>query len=313
MQSCTVQFNNDGEYTVTLTVGNVNGSVPYTKNSFVVIGGLPLPFYDDFESGTVNSKAWEITNPNNDRTWEVIGTGGNGPGNKSARVFIFGTNSYGRRDRLITPPLDLTTLGEASLFFKHAYAQYQTDYTDSLIIYASDDCGSHWTRLYSTGDDGTGSFATHAPQIFSFIPNLTTDWCGGPFGSECLVVNLDAYAGKKNVRIAFETVSGLSNNIYIDDVWIDSPDAIQESDLIKNIILYPNPSKGIFTLESTSNQTVQSLSVYSAFGQCILKMNARSVAAGEKIVLDLKDHAGGIYFLQLDLNGKILTQKLIVQ
>jgi len=142
MKSCTVQFNEDGVYTVTLTVGNVNGSIPFTKPGFIVIGGIPMPFYDDFESGKLTTKAWEIININNDKTWEIVGTGGNNPGDKSARVYIFGTNSFGRRDRLITPPIDMSNLTEVSLFFKHAYAQYQSDYTDSLIIYASDNCGA---------------------------------------------------------------------------------------------------------------------------------------------------------------------------
>ncbi len=313
MQSCTVQFNSDGAYTVTLTVGNVNGSIPYTRNSFIVVGGLSLPFYDNFESGKLATKAWEITNPNNDKTWEVVSTGGNGPGIKSARVYIFGTNSYGRRDRLITPPLNLSGLEEVSLYFKHAYAQYQTDYTDSLIIYASDNCGTSWTRLFSGGDDGTGSFATHAPQIFSFVPSANTDWCGGPYGSSCLAVDLGDFAGKKNVKIAFETVSGLSNNIYIDDVWIDSPEGIAEPVSESGFALYPNPGTGLFRLESKLNQQIQSVTVFSAYGQVLHQYGSRYVQKGETIEIRLEGQAPGVYYLQVQTEGKMVSKKIMLQ
>lgn len=313
MQSCIVRFDNDGEYNVTLTVGNVNGTIPYTKQSFVFVGGLKLPFYDDFESGKLTSKAWEIYNPNNDKTWEVYNTGGNPPGNKSARVNIFGTNSFGRRDRLITPPLNLTDLTEVNLFFKHAYAQFQTEYTDSLIVYASDDCGTTWVRLYSGGDDGNGSFATHPPQIYTFVPAEENDWCGGSYGSQCLNLDLDAFTGKKNVRIAFETVSGLSNNIYIDDVWIDAPGGINEFENAGNIKVFPNPTNGLFVIQSNKDQAIQSVKIHTPYGQLIKSLNNKVLDAGKKLTFDLRGHSAGVYYLEVTINNKTYPVKLVLQ
>jgi len=201
---------------VQLTVSKCNGSNSLTKSQIIRVGGRLLPFTDDFENGDLARKGWTTENPNNDKTWEIVSTDGNPPGNKSARVFIFGTNSTGRRDRLISPPFDLSGLTNASLWFKHSYAQYQTDFTDSLIVYITDDCGATWQRLYQGGDDGTGTFATHAPQTSSFVPAVQGDWCDGPFGSPCHVIPISQYTGKNHVQIAFETYSGMSNNIYID-------------------------------------------------------------------------------------------------
>jgi len=167
-------------------------------------------------------------------------------------------------------------------------------------------------RLYGDGDDGTGNFATHPPQIFSFVPMAANDWCGGTYGSGCLVVNLNDFAGKKNVKIAFETVSGLSNNIYIDDVWIDSPDGIAEAVTDNKIRIFPNPSGGNYTLQSLDDVTINSLNVYSSYGQLIKNLTSQNLKSGEKLIIDLESKASGIYFLKYCIDGNNRVVKLIL-
>lgn len=292
-QNPVVQFNADGQYTVTLTVGNINGSIDVSKPGMILIGGKPLPFTDDFESGKLSGKAWSVENPNNDNTWEIWNTGGNPPGTWSARMKIFSTNTMGRRDRLITPPLDLTGLDHASLQFKHAYCQYQVEYTDTLILMASDNCGQSWTVLYKGFDDGSGSFATRPPLVSNFIPSVTSDWCGSDFGSPCLSVDLSLYAGKKNVRIAFESVSFISNNIYLDDINIAQSSGIAGQSFQNGLRMYPNPASASLYVSST--EKMQQINIFDLIGNTvdIIKVN------DYEAIVDVSKLRNGIYGLKV--------------
>jgi PKD repeat protein/photosystem II stability/assembly factor-like uncharacterized protein len=313
-QNPVVKFNSDGLYTVNLTVGNVNGSVNYSVPSFIIVGGLPLPFTDDFESGKFSSKAWTIENPNNDKTWDIVNTGGNPPGNKSARVLIYGTNSMGKRDRLISPSLDLTGLIHPGVRFMHAYAQYQTDYTDSLIVYVSDDCGMSWDRVFAAGDDGLGSFATHPPMTSSFVPMIQNDWCGGNFGSDCHFVDLEQYADKKNVKIAFETCSSMSNNIYLDNVVIGEYTDIEENNFpLSGILVYPNPTKGLFSIKNLNKNKITLISIYTPQGQLITNINPEKNKGDFIEIIDITSQKPGIYYLRITTTDGFWSTKLVLQ
>ncbi|MCX6272012.1 MAG: PKD domain-containing protein [Bacteroidetes bacterium] len=310
-QNPVVQFNEDGQYSVTLTVGNVNGSVNLNKTNLISIGGRLLPFFDNFESGNLNSKSWTVLNPDGDKTWEVWNTGGNPPGTKAARVKIYGTNTLDHKDKLISPPLNLTGIDHPTLQFKHAYCQYQTQYSDTLIVMASDNCGTTWTQLYKGFDDGSGLFATHPPMTSNFDPSAASDWCGnGLFGSPCLWFDLTAYGGKKDVQLAFETISYMSNNLYIDDVNItQSNGIIDNQDVNEAVVLFPNPSDGLITLTVKQGTILEHLRVVTPQGQEIWK---QETAVPGNYPIDLSRFAKGLYYLEgITGQGKVVKKILV--
>ena len=87
-QNPEVVFNLSYPYQVTFTATNLNGSSTVIKPKFIHSGGLYLPFAEDFESTTFDSKAWTIDNPDGEKTWEITSVGGNEPGTKAAYVNI---------------------------------------------------------------------------------------------------------------------------------------------------------------------------------------------------------------------------------
>ncbi|MHC1708117.1 MAG: PKD domain-containing protein [Bacteroidales bacterium] len=305
-QNPVVQFNEDGQYSVTLTIGNVNGTLSINKPDFIMVGGKPLPFSDDFENTPLEGKAWTIENPDNDNTWERWGTGGNPPGLVSARVKIFGTNTMGRRDRLVSPALNFSGIDFPVLYYKHAYAQYQTDYSDTLIVMASENCGATWTRLYTGFDDGTGTFATRPPLTSNFIPANTNDWCGNNFGSPCQTIDLSAYANKKGVKIAFETVSFISNNIYIDDVNISSSTAFNNIEKNNGLLVYPNPASNRVYIESMLK--INRLIISNLIGTTI----HQSEVNDNLLDLDISKLESGTYYLKLFTESGVVVSKLQV-
>jgi len=78
-------------------------------------------------------------------------------------------------------------------------------YTDSLLVYISDDCGDSWTRIFSGGEDGSGNLATHQPTNYDFFPEIASDWCMEGWGAPCINLDISQWAGNSNIQIAFET------------------------------------------------------------------------------------------------------------
>jgi len=307
-----VKFHGYGSYTVTETVYNVNGSNTLTRANYIAIGGLPLPFQEDFETADLSSQSWTISNPDNKITWAVTTTGGTTPGDKSAYIDLF---DYivppGQRDGLISPAFDLTGFDQVFLNFQHAYAQRYPQISDSLIVYISGDCGSTWTRIFQGGENGTGNFATAPLMTTKFIPQTADDWCGAGWGSPCNTLDISQWAGIRGVKIKFESYSYLGNNIYIDNVNVTSPVGINPVSANKEgILIFPNPSKGTVELYFKEVEGPVTLRVYDLTGRV---MFGKEILArkGLDLNIDLSNLEKGLYFIEVKGQAMRTISKLI--
>jgi len=82
----------------------------------------------------------------------------------------------------------------------------------------------------------------------------------------------------------------------------------ENTELLENIKIYPNPSTGLFYFISSEETQVQ-ISIYNSNGSLIIHDNIVS----NKWVIDLSDQPSGIYVLKVFSNNKTLTNKLIKQ
>lgn len=103
----------------------------------------------------------------------------------------------------------------------HAYKRYSANYTDSLIVYVSTNCGQAFQRVLSLGENGTGSFATGYISQSAFTPSTANDWCNGPVGASCQTIDLTSFVGHSNVLVKFESYNNHGNNLYIDNININ--------------------------------------------------------------------------------------------
>ena len=71
-------------------------------------------------------------------------------------------------------------------------------------------------------------------------------------------------------------------------------------------IIYPNPNQGEFLIESSQEGN---LIIYNTFGQLILQ---QKLAIGKNIIY-LNQQTNGIYFLEINMNGKRSLSKLILE
>jgi PKD repeat protein len=313
-QNPQVRFTQNGTYNVKLIAQNTNGSRSITKTGLINAGGFYIPFIEDFESNNFGSKGWEIENPDNLVTWGITTVSGNTPGNKAAWMNCFNYSiPPGRRDRIVSPPLNFTGADPVFMTFEHAYANRYSSVSDSLIVLLSDDCGVSWTRVFAEGERDNGRLATVPKQSTSFTPAVSDDWCGGGWGSLCNIIDLTAWANKTNIKIAFESYNRYGNNLYIDNINIAAtPNVGIQTVENHKILIYPNPTSG--TISIYSGQQVEDLTVsfFNTLGTLVLNHKIKSTAhLSESLNLDYLPK--GVYLLKITGNNTMEQQKLVIR
>ncbi len=309
-----ISFTENGTYTVSLTVVNGNGISSVVKSDYIVAGGYTLPFAENFESADFGTKGWTTENPDNLTTWGITNVAGNTPGNKAAWMNFFDYLApSGGRDRLISPALNFTGTNPVFLTFEHAYATRYASSSDSLVIYASNDCGTTWQRIFGAGEKGQGTFATTPKMTTSFVPSVADDWCGNGWGSACYLIDLSAYAGQQGIRLAFESYNRHANNLFIDNIAISRTTGIPEtSATTTSFYAYPNPTNGLFTLVGGKQSEQGQLQIFNDQGSFVM---SRVVNAGNNLVeqIDLTSFPKGIYLIRLAGNSSVKTCRVVLQ
>ncbi|MCD4730451.1 MAG: choice-of-anchor J domain-containing protein [Bacteroidales bacterium] len=302
-------------YEVTLIATNVNGSTSLTKSDFIMSGGFVLTYSESFESVTLAGRGWTVENPDEDKTWEMASVGGNQPGGLAAYMNIKSYSAFGERDRLISPLINLSDYNEATLEFQFAYAQRFPQYTDSLIVYISLDCGSELVRLLALGEDGSNQFATVPPMSNAFYPASAGDWCGAETGPECITLNLQEWVGNPNVQIVFESYNGYGNNIFIDNVLVEG--TVSNVDELKHALnqiwIFPNPSSGAFTMNLKGINEIVTIQLIGLDGKVFFedKFDRNSPVFSKQY--DLNFLKSGIYLLHLQSEKEQITHKIILR
>ncbi len=306
-----VKFYNDEPYTVSLTVTNSAGSTTETKDDYIQAGGYAPYYSETFDLNSLSISGWEVENPDGSVTWGLYEVGGTEPGSKAAGIDFRDYQVIGERDRLISPPFNLTGMSSAWLEFQHAYAERWENKTDSLIVYVSEDCGVSWTRIYATGEDGNGSFATHEP-VEDFWPEVESDWCMSGWGASCIALNVSSWAGNDGVRFAFETYSHFGNPIFIDNVTISQFVGQYEPDArAVGLMVYPNPNNGVFKVSLQEGHQYDNLQIVNHLGQLVHQQSLSDTDVNIEVNPENK-LTSGIYYLRLNGWGESVSEKLVL-
>lgn len=311
-----ITYPTPGVYPVTYTATTSAGSNSITKSSYITVlsavAGHQTFWNEGFESvASFPSTEWNADNIGGGNTWSVGSVGYTGT--KSAKMNNFG-NTANEVDELVGPSVNIDSIydlmGAASVTFKVAYQQKATTNIDKLQLLTSIDCGATWVSKWSK--QGT-TLATTTTGTSAFTPSSTTQWRNE-------TVNLISLLGQKNVKFKFKFTSDASapgNNLYVDDININGINAIAPA--IENVLdmnIFPNPTEGSssisFNLDAKHN--VQ-LFVSNVLGQTVETVAKGEMSTGEyvfKLNKDLK-YKSGIYLVNLLIDGKMFTRKLIIE
>lgn len=175
--------------------------------------GNPLPLTQGFEGFTLPPAGWQLINENlGSPTW-VRTLNAKYTGFASAFKNCFSDQNTGQEDHLVTPFLNFSDSTKAYYAAFHvAHAQYNNDFIDELQVSVSTDCGATWTVEYAKQSP---QLSTAPAQTTSFTPGGTGQWRRDS-------IDLSAYRGKPSVRLRFTTINGSGNNIYLDNILVQS-------------------------------------------------------------------------------------------
>ena len=145
--------------------------------------------------------------------------------------------------------------------------------------------------LVSTTDNQIASFT----DTVGYIIEENFEWT-------TRTVNLSNY-NNQSIYIAFVNVTNDGFKLYIDDIHAWKNDPVSVNELYQNnaVSIYPNPTKGMFSVESESQ--IQKVIVSNSFGQIVFTT--------EQTKIDLSNYPNGIYFLKIETISGSTINKLI--
>jgi len=289
---------------VATSCGGVKDSI--TKVLVIGAGAMGTFFSEGFETTTLPGPDWLLASAGSN--WAVTSSAA-ASGLKSAMIDNF-SNQAGNTSTMESVSYDISGMTTPKLTFKMAYRQTASADLDKLQIQSSSDCGANWTARWTRS--GTLLATVTPPDSTPFFP--------GTAQFTTYTVNINALAGKSNVRFRFNftaDTAGPGNNIFVDDINLfDASIGVELFAGADGFMLFPNPSEGKMNIEFMldAEKTI-SVSVRDVLGRLVELIPPATYHTGKAtIVLGEKNkYKPGIYFVNLDVNGAVISKKIVVQ
>ena len=86
------------------------------------------------------------------------------------------------------------------------------------------------------------------------------------------------------------------------------------SQLLRNLDVYPNPSRDIFNVSFTSEEAQDlDVRVINVVGEAVYTENLEEFIGEYTKQIDLANYTKGVYFLEITTNNGVVNKKLILQ
>ncbi|MBK9283467.1 MAG: T9SS type A sorting domain-containing protein [Sphingobacteriaceae bacterium] len=311
-----IVFPTPGTSIVTLTVTNGTGSSSVSKTITVLDGSVQVPnnYFESFEAPGLPAN-WTVVNNN----------GGSVTWAQTNQAAIDGTSSYYIRgatnfanhiDYLVMPVINPQLNVNNTVFtFKYAYARASASNNDKFEVQGSIDCGGTWNTIIglsaATMASGSGG-VTSSPYTPAASEWKLYDVYAHP--------NWFTYTGYPSVMVRFmfqEDVGGVGfgNNFFLDDIIFSDPNGVNELTKSLSFRMAPNPTNGqtalMFNLHDASKVSVEVLDI---MGRQVLPTENYNLNPGEQSIDVNKNKtlSHGIYFVNVSVNGAVMSRKLII-
>lgn len=305
LRNPSVAYTQAGTYSVYLTVSDPSGTDSDTATMLISVGDVAgaFPLAEGFENPQFLPEKWHFGTETGG-TWQRIqGASGFGQSTASAYFNNFEYDLGGKTAFLWTPAYDFSNMAAATISFNVAYARYAANYSDSLCLALSTDCGATHTRLWLKGGS---DLATRADLTTQFTPSAT-EW-------RLENIDISAFAGKSEVMIGFGCIGKYGNAIYVDDINLQTT-SVGVSPLADGLSFsaYPNPTQGAvvatFRAEAGMSYT---LAAYNALGQQVANQPFIATDEVQQQTLDLSAQPAGVYMLSLQSANSRAVQRVVL-
>ncbi|MCK6641244.1 MAG: T9SS type A sorting domain-containing protein [Bacteroidia bacterium] len=284
--------------------GNDQAQSTYTVSS----GSVALPYSEGFESTTFPSNGITINNPDNAVTWSRTTTAAS-TGTASAFMDNFDYNANGQVDEMVLPALNLNSATNPVITFQLAYKLFtdpntSPNYSDTLKVLISTDCGVTWTTLFSKSG---AALTTTTPNYGSgeFTPG-SNDW-------RWEIIPLNQFQFSGGAIIKFRHTTDFENNLYIDDINIHEATDVEENTSLFDVDVYPNPASDNVNINvQVEKQHDLTIRLINPLGQIVSEEIFRN-SSGGTFMLDVADEAPGVYFAEIIAGNRRVMRKIMIQ
>lgn len=272
-------------------------------------------FTEDFENELFNDR-WTVLNHDQDRTWTVISDIlqiNDELGTVASMNFIDYYPIENQKDHLISPlfsiPTDTVIDGPVFVSFDMFYRRGGSNIftQDTLAIYVRQQCNDDplfTTEIFRRG--GTELY-TVSEGAYALPPQSTAEW-----QNIQLSFDLVEDAEDRQFYIQFEGINRRGNHLMIDNINISLDENVGITNAKKAIefSIYPNPTSGLFTLETEDFNKAETLTVYDVYGRKVY-VDAMS---NSQNTYDLSQLGAGVYLVTIDWKeGSRSAKKLVIQ
>lgn len=302
-----VVYGSSGSFDVQLIVTDGAMIDTIIKNVFIQsTPNLGTFASEGFENPIFPPTGWKNPNDGFPGNWLLNdGVGGYAASSQSMYFDNYFNDVQGNRDQLYTAKYDFTIQYPTYLTFDVAYSEYGGQYSDTLAVLASADCGNTFDTLYVKGG---GTLAT-APSFTAdiFIPTA------GQWRTDS--IDISNYADNPELLFAFENRGRWGQAIYVDNINISTYNAagLNENNNHWASNLYPNPAGDLTNLHVVGNSQGEFLlSIFNSLGQMFMQQTIILEAGEQNILLNTSTMAEGIYQVVLRDRTEIKTSKKLL-
>lgn len=300
-QSPKVVYATTGAFDVSLIVTHNGNSDTLTRSVFIEsLPAVNYPVQENFESGLF-AQGWSLIDDGNDeQNWNITDlASGSGIGSRSVFFDNYYIDVQGKRDLFVTAPaLQADASNPVNLFFDVAYARYAVNYSDTLAVYVSEDCGQTRTLVYLKG----GEELATAPDFSAdrWVPS-SSEWRAEAISN--LPLNFSG-----DLSVLFENRGRYGQPIYIDNIRLETATVVNLESAIGKITPYPNPTTDRFYLRIDNEVGDLWVTIADISGRII---SNQSYQLGSSI--SLEPFPNGVYTVKLINLNQSRVFKIIKQ
>lgn len=294
-----VFYENEGLYSVTLTVTDINGNTStLTRPEMIYVfnESFPLPLSEDFNGGAFPPAGWKIYDPEGNGNWEY-GQQPGSPDNRMAQFPNYWVNTAGQTDLLMLPAVDFTNVEDPEMTFDVSYHTFN-EYVDGLAVVYRTGNDPQWYTLYER--QGSQLHVNGNYIWFWYDEGGTVVW-----RNEFL--DLSALAGESCVELAFKNIGGNGNHIWVDNVNIDISNTVSKVDESSGLLLFPNPAQNQIHLRVAPEFIGANGQMHDALGRVIQSF---SLTSPENLI-NTAELSQGVYTLTITGPHKTKTIRFI--
>ncbi|MEX1187723.1 MAG: T9SS type A sorting domain-containing protein [Bacteroidia bacterium] len=299
-----VTYSNPGVYEISLIVTQGGVSDTIVKPAFISsLDAATYPIAEDFESGSF-TEGWKLIDDGNDGVnWRINqGISAFGQGSNCLYFDNYYNNVEGKRDRMLTRPIEGIQAGQSvEVIFDVAYSRYASNYSDSLAVYISYDCGETLELIYYKG----GTDLSTVPDFTSFWEPTDDEW-----RTDTSNVFSITSTGSDFV-IVFENRGAWGQPIYLDNIQINVDGLVTslQSVLSPSVELFPVPAEAILSVKTERFERDEfTYFMIDASGR-VCESGARN---GNSFQLNTSRLSSGFYLLQIS-DGKNVFRKSFIK